>query len=195
MQNLPQELWQRLERYRFRVFVQHLGWDMPHVPASVPGGERDQFDQPDTLYVIALSDNDGEIIGCARLLPTLRPYLLREVFPMLLGDQPLPSRADLWELSRFAALDLSALSKRRQGQVSSPHARKLIRAVMGCVARRGGHELITASPVAMARLLRHNGIAASCAGPVCLVDGERLCAFRMSTKLGLLNRRHPVSVV
>lgn len=185
MQSLPIELWQRLERYRFRVFVQHLGWTMPQVPGSVPGSERDQFDRPDTLYVVAVDDRSGEVVGCARLLPTLRPYLLRDAFLSLLGDQPPPARADLWELSRFAALNPEALPERGQGQVSSPHALGLIRAVRQCAARHGVRELITVSPVGIGRLMRHNGIAVSRVGPVCRMNGEELCAFRMSTAVTL----------
>ena len=65
----------RLARYRHRVFVETLGWQLQCRDAL----EWDQFDRDDTLYVIA-QNSAGDVIGTARLLPTTRPYLL-SVFP------------------------------------------------------------------------------------------------------------------
>ena len=70
----------RLARYRHRVFVETLGWQLQCRDAL----EWDQFDREDTLYVIA-QNAVGDVIGTARLLPTTRPYLLSEVFPVLLN--------------------------------------------------------------------------------------------------------------
>src|SRR3978361_835920 len=77
--------------YRYKVFVEHLGWDLP---IAQVGSERDQFDHPDTLYVM-VKDADNRICGCARLLPTTGDYLLGTVFPHLMGNQPMPSSADV----------------------------------------------------------------------------------------------------
>ena len=75
----------RMARYRHRVFVEKLGWQL-HCRDAL---ELDQFDRDDTVYVIAQNE-DGEVIGTARLLPTTRPYLLAEVFPQLLNGAPAP---------------------------------------------------------------------------------------------------------
>ncbi|MBL8509853.1 MAG: GNAT family N-acetyltransferase, partial [Chitinimonas sp.] len=91
-----------LARYRHRVFVEKLGWQLK----CQDGLEFDQFDRPDTLYVVA-QDQDDQVVGGARLLPTTRPYLLGEIFPQLLNGQPVPNSSDIWELSRFAAVDFS----------------------------------------------------------------------------------------
>ncbi|NER60710.1 GNAT family N-acetyltransferase, partial [Pseudomonas sp. MAFF212428] len=91
-----------LGRYRYRVFVGALGWEL----ACEPDAEIDQFDHEDALYLLA-QDTSGEVVGCARLLPTVQPYLLGEVFPQLLGGERPPAAVDTWELSRFAALDLN----------------------------------------------------------------------------------------
>ncbi|MCX7087723.1 MAG: GNAT family N-acetyltransferase, partial [Methylococcales bacterium] len=63
-----------LANYRYKVFVEQLGWQLD----TPEGIELDQFDRPDTLYVVARNHAE-EIIGCARLLPTTTPYLLEEI--------------------------------------------------------------------------------------------------------------------
>ncbi|SCK35394.1 N-acyl-L-homoserine lactone synthetase [Variovorax sp. HW608] len=101
--SLPAGVHTALARYRHRVFVEMLGWRL----ASRDGMELDQFDRPDTLYVVARRHH-GEIMGMARLLATDRPYLLGEIFPQLLGEVPPPRTPAVWELSRFAAVDFAA---------------------------------------------------------------------------------------
>ncbi len=52
--------------YRYKVFVKKLGWNL----RTADGMELDEFDRPDTLYVVARSND--EVISTARLLPTTR---------------------------------------------------------------------------------------------------------------------------
>src|SRR5574343_396117 len=102
--DLGPDLESALAAYRYRVFVEEMGWPLQ---AQI-GQERDQFDRPDTLYVIARHPA-GELCGCARLLPTTQPYLLDEVFPALMAGQPLPHSPGVWELSRFTTSASEAL--------------------------------------------------------------------------------------
>lgn len=95
----PDSLYSQVARYRHRIFVERLGWQL----RTENGLELDEFDRPDTVYVVARGE-DGGIHGCARLLPTTSPYLLGDVFPQLLNGLPLPSSPEIWELSRFAAV-------------------------------------------------------------------------------------------
>jgi acyl homoserine lactone synthase len=53
-------------------------------------------------------NENQEIIGTARLLPTNHSYLLGEVFPQLMNGLTIPDSAEVWELSRFATVDLNA---------------------------------------------------------------------------------------
>src|SRR3954463_7693451 len=95
--------------YRHHVFVEQLGWELP---SGQSGLERDQFDGPETLYVVA-KDSTGSVCGCARLLSTEQAYLLNSVFPDLMDGQPLPSSPLVWELSRYTTQPLTgeALSR------------------------------------------------------------------------------------
>ena len=62
---LSSELYTKTAQYRYKVFIETLGWELQ----TKNGEELDQFDRPDTLYVVA-QDDVGNVNGCARLLPT-----------------------------------------------------------------------------------------------------------------------------
>jgi N-acyl-L-homoserine lactone synthetase len=170
-EKLPARLYADIARYRHTVFVEQLGWALQ----ARNGMEQDQFDRHDTLYVVA-QNGEGRIYGCARLLPTTRPYLLSEVFPQLLNGPPTPRSKDVWELSRFAAVDISTKQTPESGQFSSPIAVELLHESIACVAERGAKRLITVSPIGIERLLRRAGFYAYRAGPPMVIDGHPIFA-------------------
>ena len=161
----------RMARYRHRVFVETLGWNL----RCADGLELDQFDRPDTMYVIA---RRGEsVVGTARLLPTSRPYLLGDVFPQLMGSLPIPEAEDVWELSRFTAVDFDAVvGVHGREQFSSSVAVSLLRSALEVASSSGVKRLITVSPLGVERLLRRNGFVAHRAAPPVLIDGHPLYA-------------------
>lgn len=169
--SLPQGLYDDLSGYRHEVFVELLGWDLD----TPEGIEQDQFDRQDTVYVVARNDK-GEINGCARLLPTTKPYLLGEVFPELLNGLAPPSAPEVWELSRFAAVDVSAAPTSARGQLSSPIAVDLLKHALKTAASHGAKRLITVSPIGIERLLRHAGFRAHRAGPPMVIGGHPIFA-------------------
>lgn len=170
-ESLSPDVLEGIARYRHKVFVETLGWEL-HAPAGL---ELDQFDRTDTIYVAARQE-DGRLVGAGRLLPTNRPYLLGEVFPQLMGDAQPPRRADIWELSRFAAVDFDNASAHPLRQFSSPIAVGLLREVMRLAAAHGVARLITVSPLGVERLLRRAGFAAHRAAPPVILDGQPLFA-------------------
>ncbi|UUZ50691.1 hypothetical protein LP420_13640 [Massilia sp. B-10] len=91
-----------------------MKWDLK----TSDGLELDQFDRPDTLYMVS-QDELGQVNGCARLLPTSQPYLLGEVFPELMNGLPVPCSPDVWELSRFAAVDFNKRNATALSQFSA----------------------------------------------------------------------------
>jgi N-acyl-L-homoserine lactone synthetase len=177
---LGPSLWQALGRYRHRVFVQHLGWSLPGASGHT---EWDCYDRPDTVYVLALSAA-GSLCGCARLLPTTRPYLLAEVFPQLLDGRPAPHDKNTWELSRFAAVDLDTAPLRGH-TLGSPQALELLLAAMREAAHRGASALISVSPTAIQRILRNGGFTFSPLGRMHKVDGQTLFACGMPLQTAL----------
>jgi acyl homoserine lactone synthase len=163
--------YRQVAAYRYKVFVENLGWDL-HAP---DGLEQDQFDRPDTVYVVA-RDDEGEVCGCARLLPTTHPYLLSEVFPQLLNGAIPPNSPEIWELSRFAALDFNSPNQSPLRQMSSDITLALLRSAVDCAAKQGAKRLITVSPLGIERLLRNTGFKAHRAGPPTRVDGHLIFA-------------------
>jgi hypothetical protein len=64
---------------RKRLFVDLFGWDVPVVDGRF---EIDQFDTPDTVYII-VADEDGLHEASIRLMPTTQPHMLQVVFSHL----------------------------------------------------------------------------------------------------------------
>lgn len=170
-EDLSADLYSQIAHYRHKVFVEQLGWPLQ----SQDGLELDQFDRQDTVYLVAQDDN-GRITGCARLLPTTRPYLLAEKFPQLLNGLAPPRSPDVWELSRFAAIDFDSRPIWVRGKFSSPITVTLLKEALLCAEARGAKQLITISPLGVERLLQHLGISAHRAGPPMIVDGRPICA-------------------
>lgn len=83
-------------RLRRRVFKDRLDWDV----SAANGMEIDVFDSVGPTYLLALAE-DGDVVGCVRLLPTTGPTMLGEAFPSLLNGQVLPSDPEILESSRF----------------------------------------------------------------------------------------------
>jgi acyl homoserine lactone synthase len=158
-----------LALYRHKIFIEKLGWQLP----VRDGMERDQFDRPDTLYVVTQDDN-GDICGCARLLPTTNAYLLGEVFPQLMNGLPAPCAGHIWELSRFAAADVSKNLTLPQNMAKM--SRDLLAAAVMVAAKQGAARLITVSPLGVERLLHRMGVHAHRAGPPVFVNGKPIFA-------------------
>ena len=78
------------------VFVDLLKWDVPVLDGRF---ELDQFDDGYAVYLI-VRGKEGEHLGSARLLPTVRPHLLDTLFPELCAGSP-PRGPDVLEISRF----------------------------------------------------------------------------------------------
>lgn len=83
-------------RLRARVFGGRLGWEV----TIQAGQERDQFDDLDPAYIIAL-DPAQRVIGCMRALQTTGPHMLSDVFNDILDGQPPLRSATIWEATRF----------------------------------------------------------------------------------------------
>lgn len=164
---LSPSLEEALATYRHKIFIERLGWPLP----VNDGKERDQFDHPETLYVMTRLPDDS-ICGCARLLPTTEPYLLSEVFPHLLGGAPAPHSSDVWELSRFAAATIDPDSS----VDATVNTRCLLAAAVKVAFERGARRLITVSPLGIERLLHRMGVHAHRAGPPMLADGKPIFA-------------------
>lgn len=100
------------------VLMDRLGWDL-----ESPDGlhEIDRYDGDDTLYLIVHQRETGRHLGSVRLLPSMGPHLLGDVFPHLCADA-VPMGPDVAEITRLVtAPGLSraeALQVRRQMSIA-----------------------------------------------------------------------------
>ncbi len=88
-----------LERYfriRYDIYVKRRQWRAVARPINI---EMDAFDTEHAVYLLAL-DSVGKIVGGSRLVPTLQPHLLGDVFPGL-APAGTPRAQDIFEWTRF----------------------------------------------------------------------------------------------
>ncbi|WP_341686313.1 acyl-homoserine-lactone synthase [Limnohabitans sp.] len=156
---LAPHVFERMGVYRREVFIDRLGWDLP----IIDGMELDEFDDLNALYVCS-HDNNGQVNGVARLLPTTGPYLMGKVFPHLWAGATLPQDPQVWELSRFATSDLDNIPGLAATSTPTTSASQLLHRVIGLAASKGAHSLITVTTVVLERLLRQKGFQAKRTG-------------------------------
>jgi acyl homoserine lactone synthase len=144
-QNLDQHLPLMLDMYRLRhrVFRERLDWAV----ISSGGMEMDEFDLLNPVYIIQHQTPDT-VTGCARLLPTIGPYMLRDKFSALLNGNPAPNSAHIWESSRFA-LDL---------EQPAPFAvNELLAGICEFSIENSISKVVTVCDIYVERLLKRNG--------------------------------------
>jgi len=105
-----QILLKQMYRLRADVFGGRLEWDV----TIVDGDERDQYDDLDPTYILAISG--GNVVGCARLLPAVGPTMLELTFPQLLAEGSLNATSAMIESSRFC-VDTTLPAGRGGGQL------------------------------------------------------------------------------
>lgn len=90
------QLLERVYELRAKIFGSRLGWNV----RIERGQERDEYDRLDPTYLVLVGDR-GEVMGCARLLPSTGPTMLSHTFPQLVASSNLPSSHQIVESSRF----------------------------------------------------------------------------------------------
>ncbi len=141
-----------MHRLRHEVFFERMGWQVP----TTGEFEVDYFDVScDPAYVIH-QDEQGEVDGCMRLLPTDGPYLLRDCFPQLMGDHPMVTEPDVLEVSRFAVRCPSPALRRRSG-ASGAIALKLMTGATEYALAHGFRGFVAVADLRMERVLRLAG--------------------------------------
>lgn len=93
-------------RIRHEIYVKERRWANLDHP---DGLERDQFDNDDAVYVLAI--DRGRVVGGSRLIQTTKPHLLSEVFSHLAEIRGLPRGPDIYEWTR-----MFVVKERREGR-------------------------------------------------------------------------------
>jgi acyl homoserine lactone synthase len=153
---------------RYQVFRERMKWDIP----GVNGRDIDEFDALNPLYAVYLDDTNT-VLGSWRLLPTTGPYMIRDVFPQLLGGDDPPEQAQVWEISRFSARP----SDRAESFAAvHPITSALLISLVQVSLRAGITRVVSASDLLFERVLKKAGAVAHRLGPVCKIGNTRAVA-------------------
>lgn len=146
-------------RLRAEVFEERLGWDV----VSHNGREIDDYDTADAVYGAVYNDDDDEIEGCFRFLPTTGRYMLKDTFPELLHGQPAPNDPGILESTRFAVLPRGWRYNQKLSLIDIT-AQLLIAQLEYCLAR-GIEKVVSVTDVRFERILRGAGLLCRRFGP------------------------------
>lgn len=139
-----------MHRLRYRVFKQRLDWHV-HTCGDM---EVDEFDVLRPVHLLNRSV-DGRIQGCVRLLPSIGPTMLRDIFAVLLDGQPAPRSSHVWESSRFALDVAKDATKARGGLAGATYELFAGMIEFGLSMRLS--EIVTVTDIRMERILRRAG--------------------------------------
>lgn len=81
---------------RHDIYIGERGWRDLERP---DGREIDAFDNDDAIYLLGITADDRVVAG-SRLIPSLKPHLMSEVFPQL-APNGVPRKFDLFEWTRI----------------------------------------------------------------------------------------------
>jgi acyl-homoserine lactone synthase len=87
-----------IEQHRLRhaCYIVERKWD----GLQDRGGlEYDQFDDDDTIYLLAIED--GRLVGGGRMYPTTKPHLMSHIWPELAAVKGIPAGPDIFEWTRL----------------------------------------------------------------------------------------------
>lgn len=93
-----EDILEQVWRFRHRQFVERLRWEACRRPDE---REIDQFDGDEAIHLPLLVD--GQVVGYSRLLPTLKPHLLSDVYPHLMDGAEWPRGERIFEWTRCIA--------------------------------------------------------------------------------------------
>lgn len=137
--------------------------------------EWDEFDRLDTVYLV-LRDERERVCGCARLLPTTRPYLMTKLLSGAVQGCLIADPA-VWELSRVATVGCKAIAEDRDAEID--RMKILLNSVIVEAASQGIVRLIGVAAPAMTRLYRRKGFRLEPEGQVFVAGNEEIQQFSL----------------
>jgi N-acyl-L-homoserine lactone synthetase len=148
--NADDAILNQIFQLREQTFKQRLGWEV----SSQDGLEKDNFDRLDVSH-IAMTDNENNVMGCWRALPTQGQYMLKDVFPELLQGESAPTDQDVWEISRFTIKKGDGV--KGKGLVTSSTA-ELVNSFYDFAMQNNIKHYVLVTTVACERILRLLGV-------------------------------------
>jgi acyl-homoserine lactone synthase len=177
----------KMHRQRKAVFVDRIGWKIPVVSDM----EIDRYDRDDTMYLLLKDTAGGELLASARLLPTVQPHLMSDLFAAACSDVA-PRGPRIWEVSRFCTAPVLPPKRSRVALLW-----EIICGVMETALVYGVDQVIFAANRALLPLALRSGWEARTLGPTLRDDNDEVtAAAALITPDGLrcVRERHHVPV-
>ena len=170
--SISKENYTNLLKLRYQVFKERLNWDVETEWEL----ESDDYDTSDVQYLYA-NDENMNVCGCWRILPTTGPYMLKNPFPELLGDHEAPVSNTIYELSRFAVDKESARLNADSVNISM----EMFKSVYIHAIENGIEEYVTVTSTAVERMIKRIGIPSTRLGnkKVTLLGDTKSVALRI----------------
>lgn len=140
-------------KLRARVFSDRLGWAVD----VQDGMEIDQYDNLNPMHLVCL-DDDGEVVGCMRLLQTTGPHMLTDIFIDLLDGEPPLRSAQVWEATRFC-IDTQKLKGGKIKNSISYYTSELMIGVFEYAQKAGITDIVGVVDPVMNRIMKRSGNA------------------------------------
>lgn len=153
---------------RRRLFCDLMRWEVPVVAGRF---EIDQFDTGDATYLVDI-DEIGAHRGSMRLLPSTGAHILGDLFPVL-SDRAVPRGPGICEITRLCLP--SRLGAGRRLDVRN----RLISAMVDHALAQGIHTLTGVVRPGFRASVLAMGWAAEALGPIRMIGGMELGAFRI----------------
>tara|TARA_R110002126_G_scaffold92954_16_gene220509 strand:- start:568 stop:1179 length:612 start_codon:yes stop_codon:yes gene_type:complete len=157
------EILEQMYSLRARQFSQRRGWRV----VVKDGLEIDIFDDLNPLYICVL-DPAGRLIASLRLLPTIGPHMLSDVFPEVMGDAVVVRHPLIWESSRFC-VDTEAARQFGSDGINIV-TRKILAGLFQTALDAGMQNVISVYDVFVERILKRSGCEFERLGPVVKYD-------------------------
>lgn len=135
---------------RARVFAGRLGWDV----TITDGKEIDQFDSMNPSYIVGL-DDEMNVISCARVLQTMGPHMLADVFDAILAGEPPVRSPNIWESTRFC-VDTQRIKSKDSKTTVSKATCELMVGILEYSKAAGITDIITVIDPVMDRVLKRS---------------------------------------
>ncbi|QBY00504.1 acyl-homoserine-lactone synthase [Rhodophyticola sp. CCM32] len=174
------DLFDQMYQLRARQFKDRRDWRVD----VIAGRERDKFDEMNPLYVCVV-DPSRKLLASLRLLPTIGPHMLSEVFPEVMGDSGIVRNPLVIESSRFC-VDTAACKQSGPGGVNLV-TRELLGGLFQTARDAGMTHVISVYDVFMERILRRSGCPFERLGPVVEYDGLKTVAGMCEASAEIIN--------
>ena len=171
---LPQML-----RLRYKEFKERQSYNIP----TFKDMEYDKYDTPAAVYIVWV-DGGGTVRGCSRMAPTDRDYMIRDLWPNMVTEMPLPASDEIWESSRFCIDSACPAQIRQQIKLEILQAKIEYSLALGIRGMIG-----VMPPLIWRAVFVNSGWPVDHIGPVTALEtGEKVVAGWMHVNAEILSR-------